>query len=59
MGKSTHEKKAYLDEVAKGAKDLSSLVRKKGSTDGPSRKRSASLPDEEETIKRAKTEDAE
>jgi hypothetical protein len=57
MGKSIDEQKTYLDEVTKGAKDLSSFVRKRGSADGHSRKRSASIP--EETVKRAKTEDPE
>ena len=57
MGKSIDEQKTYLDEVAKGAKDLSSFVRKRGSADGHSRKRSASIP--EETAKRTKTEDPE
>jgi HAT1-interacting factor 1 len=57
MGKSTIEQKAYIDEVAKDARDLSSLVRKKGSTDGASLKRSASSTEQEETTKRAKTED--
>jgi hypothetical protein len=52
MGKSIDEQKTYLDEVTKGAKDLSSFVRKRGSAE-----RSASIP--EEMVKRAKTEDPE
>jgi hypothetical protein len=59
VSKSAVEQNVYLDEVAKGAKDLSSLVRKKGASDSQSRKRSGGTPEQEETAKRARTEDLE
>ncbi|OKL55732.1 hypothetical protein UA08_09110 [Talaromyces atroroseus] len=58
IGKSAAEKAATLDQVSKGANDLSSLVRKKpqsGSSSGAKRQREA--VDESEGSKRAKTED--
>lgn len=57
IGKSAAEKAATLDQVSKGANDLSSLVRKKphqSSSSGTKRQREA---EEAEESKRAKTED--
>ncbi|CRG84657.1 NASP-related protein sim3 [Talaromyces islandicus] len=53
IGKSSEEKKAALEDVTKGATDLSSLVRKKG----PNSKRQHDSVEEAETSKRAKTEE--
>jgi HAT1-interacting factor 1 len=53
IGKSSEEKKAALEDVTKGATDLSSLVRKKA----PSTKRQHDSTEEAEASKRAKTEE--
>lgn len=54
IGKSSEEKKAALEDVTKGATDLSSLVRKKAPS---STKRQLDSTEEAETSKRAKTEE--
>lgn len=57
IGKSSAEQKARLDEVAKGANDLSSLVRKKAPSTSSSSKRPNESAEQEDNAKRAKTED--
>jgi HAT1-interacting factor 1 len=54
IGKSSEEKKAALEDVTKGATDLSSLVRKKAPS---STKRQHDSTEEAGTSKRAKTEE--
>jgi HAT1-interacting factor 1 len=57
IGKSSTEQKARLDEVAKGANDLSSLVRRKAPSNSSGSKRPNESFEQEENAKRAKTED--
>jgi len=61
IGKSTAEKVAALDEVSRGANDLSSLVRKKNtqtsSSSSGAKRKQVEVVEEPEDSKRAKTED--
>lgn len=58
MGKTPEEQNARLDEVAKNANDLSALVRKKAPSDPANRKRPNESSAREESVKRARAEDA-
>jgi HAT1-interacting factor 1 len=57
IGKSPAEQKARLDEVAKGANDLSSLVRRKTPSNSSNGKRPNESAEQEGNVKRAKPED--